>query len=58
METSLAELLLVAAAIYALYRLLTPLQRRLEQLLLDLLLGKGRILEAETVATKKTKRKD
>jgi hypothetical protein len=49
-ETSLAEIILIAAAAYGLYRLLIPLQRRLERwLLLWLAPEKAGIIDAETV---------
>lgn len=51
--TSLAELLLLAGAVYGLYKLLTPLQRFLETAILDLLVGRGRLIDAETVSPKK-----
>ena len=53
MTSSLAELAVLAAGVWGLYRLLAPLQRRVESLILDFLLGKGRILEAETVEPKR-----
>ena len=56
MASSLAELVLLAVAVWGLYRLLSPLQRRLESLILNLLLGEDRILDAETVEPKRKPR--
>lgn len=57
METSLAELVLVAALLYGLYRVLAPLQRRLEALILRLL-GEKPMIDAEIVASKKKSPKE
>ncbi len=57
METSLAEVLLVVAFIYGLYRLLAPLQRAVERMLLRLL-GERPVIDVESVEPKKKHRKD
>ncbi len=58
METSLAELGLLVVVVYALYKLLAPLQRACERLILLFLLGDKRVIDVETVETKKKNRKD
>ena len=57
--TTLAELVLLAAAVYFVYRLLQPLQRRLESLLLRLIdPSKSPVIDAELVARDKKKPKE
>jgi hypothetical protein len=57
--TTLAELVLLLAAIYLVYRLLEPLQRRLERLLLRLIdPSKADIIDAELVTRDRKKHKE
>ena len=57
METNLAELVLLAAAAYGLYRLLKPIQVWLERLILALLDPKARdLIDAEVVSETHKKR--
>lgn len=59
METSLAELVLLAAAAFGLYALLRPLQAWLERLILELLDPKSReLIDAEIVSETHKKRKE
>lgn len=56
MGTTLVEIVLLLAAVYGLYRLLRPLQRRLEYWILGLLApGRPRIIDLEATDVKKWK---
>jgi hypothetical protein len=57
METSLAELLLIAAVVYGLYRLLAPFQRFVERTILRAL-GETPVIDVEPVEPKKKRRKE
>jgi hypothetical protein len=57
MAPTLAELFLLAAAVWVLYRLLEPLRRRLERLLLRVIdPSKTDIIDAELVSSRRKKR--
>jgi hypothetical protein len=59
MPTTLAELVLLLAAVYFVYRLLEPLRRRLERLLLILIdPSKTDIIDAELVSRERKKHKE
>lgn len=59
MPTTLAELVLLLAAIYFVYRLLEPLRRRLERFLLILIdPSKTDIIDAEIVTRERKKHKE
>jgi hypothetical protein len=59
MPTTLAELVLLLAAIWFVYRLLAPLRRRLERLLLRLIdSSKAEIFDAELVSRDRKKHKE
>lgn len=59
MPTTLAELVLLLAAIYFVYRLLEPLRRRLERFLLILIdPSKADIIDAEIVSRERKKHKE
>ena len=59
MPTTLAELVLLAAAVWLVYRLLEPLRRRLERLFLRLIdPSKTDIIDAEIVPRDRSKRKE
>ena len=59
MPTTLAEFVLLAAAVYFVYRLLEPLRRRVERFLLILIdPSKTDIIDAEIVARDKKKPKE
>jgi hypothetical protein len=59
MPTTLAELVLLAAAVWLVYRLLEPLRRRLERFLLKLIdPSKNVVIDAEIVSRDNKKRKE
>jgi hypothetical protein len=59
MPTTLAELVLLVAAVWLVYRLLDPLRRRLERSLLRLIdPSKTPIIDAEIVSRDKKKPKE
>ena len=59
MPTTLAELVLLVAAVCLVYRLLDPLRRRLERNLLRLIdPTKTPIIDAEIIDRERTKRKE
>lgn len=55
---SAAELLLLTVAVWGVYRLLRPLQRRIEAFLLSRLTGRAAIVEAEIVRIMKNRNKE
>ena len=56
MGASLAELVVLAAGVWLIARLLTPLRRRIERALLRLLAPeRARIIDAEVLPSKKRK---
>jgi hypothetical protein len=59
MPTTLAELVLLVAAVWLVYRLLAPLRRRLERSLLKLIdPAKNPIIDAEIVSRESKKSKE
>lgn len=59
MPPTLAELVLLAVAVWLVYRLLEPLRRRLERLILRLIApSKSDIIDAEIVSRDRSKPKE